>query len=93
VSSDPSVLEPFYREAREQAREFVTLIKFAEQHGGEDADPHAIRSQIRQYVSTATPAQTWFLIEVLARSVAATYDDLEEWSAAVIEALSNEEGE
>jgi fermentation-respiration switch protein FrsA (DUF1100 family) len=69
-------LEEFYRAAREQAREFVTLVKFAEEHGGEAADPHAIRGQIRQYVRDATDAQVWFLIEVLARSVAATYENL-----------------
>ena len=89
MADDP--LEPFYRAAREQAREFVTLIKFAEEHGGEESDPHAIRGQIRQYARDATDAQVWFLIEVLARSVAATYEDLNDWSVSVIEAIAKED--
>jgi hypothetical protein len=91
---DPSALDPYYREAREFAREIVTLIKFAEEHGGEESDPHAIRGQIRQQVTAwekeGSAIRTWLLIEVLARSVAATYDDLADWSASVIEAVSAE---
>lgn len=82
-------LEPYYAEAREYARELITLIKFAEQNGA-DADGHEIRGQIRQKVRESTPLQTWLLIEVLARSVAATYEDLEDWSESVLQALSEE---
>lgn len=90
-----SALDPYYREVQEFAREVITLIKFAEQHGGEDSDPHAIRGQIRQQVTQwereASGMRTWLLIEVLARSVAATYDDLNDWSEAVIQAIAQEE--
>jgi hypothetical protein len=83
-------LDDYYREACEYAREIVTLIKVAEQHGTDD-DGHVIRGQIRQKVNGSTPLQTWLLVEVLARAVAATYDDLDDWSAAVIQALSTQE--
>ena len=87
-------LEPYYREAREFARYLITLIKVGDDNGT-DEDGHVIRGQIRQQVRTweseASPLRTWLLIEVLARSVAATYDDLDEWSAAVIESLATGE--
>jgi hypothetical protein len=84
-AEDP--LAPYYTAANEKAREIVTLIKTAEAYDS-DPDGHAIRGQIRQHVRDATPLQVWLLIEVLARSVAATYEDLDEWSAAVIAALA-----
>ena len=82
---DPSALDPYYREAKEAGRELVTLIKIAEEQGS-DPDGHVIRGQIRQYVRDHGPTQVWLLIEVLARSVAATFDDLADWSAAIIQA-------
>lgn len=92
--SEPTALDPYYREAKEAAREIVTLIKFAEENGGEGGDPHAIRGQIRQQVTAwereSSPMRTWLLIEVLARSVAATYEDLDDWSTAVLKAMADE---
>jgi len=82
---DPSALDPYYQQAREAGRELITLIKIAEEQGS-DPDGHIIRGQIRQYVRDNGPTQVWLLIEVLARSVAATYDDLADWSASVIQA-------
>lgn len=86
---DPSALDPYYREAREAAREIVTLIKLAEEQG---TDPLAIviRGVVREKVRDNTPAQTWLLIEVLARAVAATYDDLDDWSTSVLKAVAEE---
>lgn len=89
-------LDAYYREAREYARELITLIKVADDS---DTDPdeasREIRGQIRQYVRGATPTQVWLLIHVLANAVAATYDDLGDWSTSVIEALADdpEEGD
>jgi hypothetical protein len=88
--SDPGALDPYYRQAQEQAREFVTLIKVAEEMGA-DPDGHDIRGQIRQYVRANPMLGTWLLIEVLARSVAATFDDLEDWSAAIVATVAEEE--
>lgn len=87
-----SALDPYYREAREAAREIITLIKVAEEHGT-DSEGHEIRGQIRQYVRDHTDLQTWLLIDVLARAVAATYEDLSDWSASVIEAVAAAEDE
>lgn len=84
-------LDPYYAEAREKAREIVTLIKTAEAWEA-DPDGHDIRGQIRQHVRDSTDLGVWLLIEVLARSVAATYEDLDEWSAAVLQALAEEGG-
>lgn len=84
-----SELDPYYREAKEAGREFVTLIKVAEENDT-DPDGHIVRGQIRQYVRDATDAQVWLLVEVLARSVAATYEDLDDWSNSVLEAIAEE---
>lgn len=88
MSAEP--LDPYYRAAREAAREIVTLIKVAEENGT-DPDAHVIRGQVRQYVRDHTPLQTWLLVEVLARAVAATYEDLDDWSTAVLQAVAAEE--
>lgn len=89
-----SELDPYYREACETAREIVTLIKVAEERDS-DRGGHVIRGQIRQQVraweSEASPLRTWLLIEVLARAVAATYDDLADWSESVLKALADGE--
>lgn len=87
--SDATALDPYYREARDCARELVTLIKVADDNGT-DEDGHVIRGQIRQKVNESTPLQTWLLVEVLARGVAATYDDLADWSESVLQALAEE---
>lgn len=86
--ADP--LEPYYNDARTYARELITLIKIADENGT-DTDGHIIRGQIRQKVREGTQLQTWLLVEVLARAVAATYEDLSDWSDAVIQAVATEE--
>ena len=93
MSEDSTALDPYYQQAREFAREIVTLIKFAEEHGSDGG--HEIRTQIRQQVreweTEGSQMRTWLLIEVLSRSVAATYDDLADWSEAVLNAVADEE--
>ena len=87
-------LELYYRQAQEFGREIVTLIKVAEANGT-DQDGHVIRGQIRQRVSEwetdSSPLRVWLLIEVLARSVAATYEDLDDWSVSVLQAVAEDE--
>lgn len=90
-ADDSTALDLYYQQASEKAREFVTLVKTAEQHGP-DADPggHIVRGQIRQWSNEATDLQRWLMVEVLARAVAATYDDLDDWSQSVLEAIASE---
>lgn len=89
---NPHALDGDYRAARERGRELVTLIKAVDDYGP-DADPggNMIRGQVAQMVGEITPLSIWLLIEVLARSVAATYDNLDDWSAAVIQAVADED--
>lgn len=89
---NPHALDDNYRRAREYGRELVTLIKAVDGYGpGGDPGGHMIRGQIAQHVSETTPLSTWLLVEVLARSVAATFDNLDDWSEAVIQAVADEE--
>lgn len=86
-----SDLDMYYQEARETAREIVTLIKVAEEQRT-DPDALIIRGVVREKVREHTPLQTWLLVEVLARAVAATYDDLADWSSSVLKAVAEGEG-
>jgi hypothetical protein len=82
--------DDLYRRAQEDAREIVTLMKMAEEQGLDD-DAH-IRGIVRQRMSTyIEPRQSWLLIEVLARAVADTFDNLADWSEHVVTALGGED--
>lgn len=85
-AEDEARYEAEYRAAGEAAREIVTLMKMAEGQGYDD--PAHMGGIVREVMRGYQSRQAWRLVEVIARGVAGTFADLDEWSTHVLDALA-----